>query len=305
MLSILIPVYNYNVVPLVLELHKQCLESKIDFEILCQDDASNSKLNEENEIINGLKYCRFSKNNSNLGRGKNINLLAEKAQFEWLLIMDCDTFPTKNHFIQKYILQINKNEKIVYGGIEYKKEKPNNDELLRWCYGNVRESLSVEKRNTNPNGNALTSNILIKKNLFISNKFDESITKYGYEDLVFLSDLKNKEITVKHIENPNFHLGLETSQQFLDKTKIALENLKLISKSRSFNVSDSKLLEFCVLLKRLYLSTFISFIFKKTERIIERNLLSKKPSLLLFDLYKLGYYCSLNNSIIFNKIFKK
>ena len=56
MLSILIPVYNYNVVPLVLELHKQCLECEIDFEILCQDDASNSELNEENEIINGLKY---------------------------------------------------------------------------------------------------------------------------------------------------------------------------------------------------------------------------------------------------------
>ena len=84
--------------------------------------------------------------------------------------------------------------------------------------------------------------------------------------------------------------------QFLDKTKIALENLKIISKSRSFNVSDSKLLEFCVLLKRLYLSTLISFIFKKTERIIERNLLSKRPSLLLFDFYKLGCYCLKSSS---------
>jgi hypothetical protein len=295
MLSILIPVYNYDVVPLVLELHKQCLECEIDFEILCQDDASKLFF-EENKKINGLKYCRFSKNNSNLGRGKNINLLAEKAQFEWLLIMDCDTFPKENHFIQKYITQVNKNEKVVFGGIEYQKEKPSNDQLLRWIYGNVRESLSVAKRNTNPNGNALTSNILIQKNVFLSNKFDKSITKYGYEDLVFLTDLKKKGILVKHIDNPTYHVGLETSQQFLEKTKIALENLKIISKSRSFNVSDSKLLEFCVLLKRLYLSTFISFIFKKTERIIERNLLSKKPSLLLFDFYKLGCYCLKSSS---------
>ena len=44
MLSILIPIYNYNSYPLVQELHKQCLESDIDFEILCQDDASNSEL---------------------------------------------------------------------------------------------------------------------------------------------------------------------------------------------------------------------------------------------------------------------
>lgn len=295
MLSILIPTYNYNVVPLVLELHKQCFECEIDFEIFCQDDASKLFF-EENKKINGLKYCRFSKNNSNLGRGKNINLLAEKAQFEWLLIMDCDTFPKENHFIQKYITQVNKNEKIVYGGIVYKKEKPEKEKLLRWIYGNKREALSLKVRNEKPNSRALTSNLLINKKLFLETLFDESITKYGYEDLVFLSDLEKKGILVTHIENTTYHLGLETSQQFLEKTKIALENLKIISKSRSFNVSDSKLLEFCVLLKRLYLSTLISFIFKKTERIIERNLLSKKPSLLLFDFYKLGFYCLKSSS---------
>lgn len=295
MLSILIPTYNYNLVPLVLELHKQCLECEIDFEIFCQDDASKLFF-EENKKINGLKYCRFSKNNSNLGRGKNINLLAEKAQFEWLLIMDCDTFPKENHFIQKYITQVNKNEKIVYGGIVYKKEKPEKEKLLRWIYGNKREALSLKVRNEKPNSRALTSNLLINKKLFLETLFDESITKYGYEDLVFLSDLEKKGILVTHIENTTYHLGLETSQQFLEKTKIALENLKIISKSRSFNVSDSKLLEFCVLLKRLYLSTLISFIFKKTERIIERNLLSKKPSLLLFDFYKLGCYCLKSSS---------
>jgi hypothetical protein len=294
MLSILIPIYNYNVFPLVLELHKQCLESKIDFEILCQDDSSNQFLN-ENQKINSLENCDFSRNNSNFGRGKNINFLAEKAKFEWLIIMDCDTFPTKNDFIRNYISQINDGEKTVYGGIEYKKDKPNNDQLLRWIYGNARESLSVEKRNTNPNGNALTSNILIKKNIFISNKFDEKITKYGYEDLVFLSDLKKKEILVKHIDNPTYHLGLETSKQFLDKTKIAIENLKLITRTIALEHSESKILRIYGFLKRFYLVDFFAFLFKKTERKIEQNLVSQKPSLLLFDLYKLGYFCSLNN----------
>jgi len=292
MLSILIPTYNYNVFPLVSDLHKQCLECKIDFEILCQDDFSNQFL-DENQKINSIENCNFSKNNSNLGRGKNINFLAEKAQFEWLLIMDCDTFPTQNNYIEKYISQINESEKVVYGGILYHKKKPNNDQLLRWIYGNARESLPVQKRITNPNGNALTSNFLIKKNVFVSNKFDESITQYGYEDLVFLSNLKKKEILVKHIDNPTFHLGLETSQQFLDKTKIALENLKSITENTSLNSSESKLLMVTVLLKKLYLNYFISFVFKNTRRSIERNLLSQKPSLLLFDFYKLGYYCKI------------
>ena len=294
MLSILIPVYNYNVYPLVLELQKQCVDCGITFEILCQDDASNL-FKIENQRVNSLENCSFSINNSNLGRGNNINFLVEKSKFEWLLIMDCDTFPTQNNYIQKYISQINDVEKVVFGGIKYQKEKPATDQLLRWFYGNARESLSVEKRNSNPNDNALTSNILIQKKVFISNQFDESITKYGYEDLVFLSDLKKKGILVKHIDNPTYHLGLETSKQFLEKTKIALENLKLITENNSLYNSESKILKVYKVFKQLYLTSFISILFKKTERSLEHNLLSKNPSLFLFDLYKLGYYCTIKS----------
>ncbi len=297
MLSILIPTFNYNVFPLVSELLKQCLECEIDFEILCQDDASDLFLI-ENQKVNNLENCNFSRNTSNLGRGKNINRLAQKAKFEGLLIMDCDTFPTQNNYIQNYISTIEKNNKVIFGGIKYKKEKPNDDQLLRWIYGQARESLSVEKRTTNPNGNALTSNILIQKKVFITNPFDESITQYGYEDLVFLSDLKKKGVVVQHIDNPTFHLGLETSKQFLEKTKNALENLKSIAKNSNFNIHESKLLSVSNVLNSLYLTSIISFFFKKTETTIERNLLSQKPSLLLFDWYKLGYYCSLKNEFI-------
>ena len=294
MLSILIPTYNYNVVPLVLELQKQCLECEITFEILVFDDSSKLFF-DENQQINSLENCRFSKNNSNLGRGKNINFLAESARFDWLLIMDCDTFPTQNNYIQKYISKINENEKVVFGGIQYKKEKPKKDQLLRWIYGNSRESLSVEKRNSNPNENALTSNLLIEKEVFLSNPFDKSITNYGYEDLVFLSELKEKGVLVTHIDNPTFHLGLETSQEFLEKTKIALTNLKSIAETNPRASSESKILKIYSILNKIYLDSFISCLFKLTESKIAQNLLSQKPSLLLFDLYKLGYYCSIKS----------
>ena len=296
MLSILIPVYNYNVVPLVLELHKQCLECKIDFEILCQDDGSNSDLNTINEIINSLENCSFFVNSKNLGRGKNINLLAEKAKQDFLLILDCDTFPTQNDFIKNYISTNTQREnRVVFGGIQYKKEKPENERLLRWVYGNKRETLSLKVRNQKPNIRALTSNLWIQKKLFLETLFDESITKYGYEDLVFLSDLEKKGIFVKHIDNPTYHLGLESSSQFLDKTKVALENLKSITENTSLDSSESKILRIYIFFKRFYLVSFVSFLFKKTEGKIEQNLLSQKPSLLLFDLYKLGCYCSISS----------
>ena len=294
MLSILIPTYNYNVVPLVLELQKQCLECEITFEILVFDDSSKLFF-DENQQINSLENCRFSKNNSNLGRGKNINFLSESAGFDWLLIMDCDTFPTQNNYIQKYISKINENEKVIFGGIQYKKEQPKKNQLLRWIYGNSRESLSVEKRNSNPNENALTSNLLIEKEVFLSNPFDKSITNYGYEDLVFLSELKEKGVLVTHIDNPTFHLGLETSQEFLEKTRISLTNLKSIAETNPRASSESKILKIYNILNKINLASLISYLFKITERKIAQNLLSQKPSLLLFDLYKLGFYCSIKS----------
>lgn len=292
MISILIPVYNYDAYPLVLELQKQCMECKIDFEILCQDDASTA-VEPKNQDIKRLEHCNFEILEKNIGRSAIRNLLAQKAQFENLLFLDVDTVPIHNNFIHNYITQINKNEKVVFGGIQYQKNKPQKSQLLRWTYGNSREALSVEKRKMKPNENALTSNLLIQKNIFISNKFDEYITKYGYEDFLFLSQLKKRGIFVKHINNPTYHMGLETSEQFLDKTKIALENLKSITKTFSLSHSESKIVSTYTFLKRVHLTSIISLLFQLSERKIKNNLLSPKPSLLLFDFYKIGYYCCL------------
>ena len=102
MLSILIPVYDYNAFPLAAELHQQCIALHIPFEILCQDDASTTYIT-ENQTINTLENGTFSSNVFNLGRGRNCNALAKKAAFDWLLILDCDTFPKDADFIKNFL----------------------------------------------------------------------------------------------------------------------------------------------------------------------------------------------------------
>lgn len=286
MLSILIPVYHYNALKLVNELVGQCNSSGINFEILAQDDASNSPENNQNQEINHILNCSFYINEINLGRGKNINSLAQKAKYDWLLMMDCDTFPTHQNFIAKYINAIADFKKdIFFGGIIYENKKPENQQLLRWIYGNKREVSSI-----------LTSNLLIKKEVFLQHPFDESITKYGYEDLYFFSVLKKNNFEVSRIENPTFHLNLETSEVFLNKTKTALENLIFLYNSKKISAEESKIIKAFELLKKLKLITSTAFIFNTNKCKIERNLLSKNPSLLLFDFYKLGYFCNLNSN---------
>lgn len=283
MLSILIPVYNYNTFSLVNELVKQCNLNGINYEILCQDDASNSLENLINQEINLLPNCLFFINDINLGRGKNINSLAQKAKYDWLLILDCDTFPVHPNFISNYIEKVSKNaQKVFFGGILYEDQKPKKEKLLRWIYGQKRETQSI-----------LTSNLLIKKKVFLKFPFDESITKYGYEDLAFFSVLKSNKIEISKIENPTYHLNLETSELFLSKTKTALENLFLLYHENKISKKDSKIIKVFEVLKAFKMTGFASSLFLKNKKKFEENLLSQKPSLFVFDLYKLGYFCTL------------
>ncbi len=298
MISILIPCYDYSVYNLVCELKNQCDTLAVEYEIICQDDASGSELNRENEKINTLHNCFFYSNTENLGRGKNRNSLAKKSKFNWLLFLDCDTKPTTALFIQNYLKAIeNKETSVVFGGLAYEAIRPQSDQLLRWVYGKKRESIDYLERKKNPYATTLTSNLLIKKSVFESILFSNSITQYGYEDALFVSDLKKQSILIEHIDNAVFHLNLETSILFLEKTKVALDNLVDLSIQGTFSANESKLLTQYYRLKKLGLVTITRRLFSVFESILRFNLVSKHPKLVLFDVYKLGYFCQKKSSL--------
>ena len=88
MISILIPSYNYNTLPLVEELHSQAILENVVFEIIVQDDASPENANKQiNSEINKIANCRFERNKVTLGRGQNRNSLVAKANYSWLLFL--------------------------------------------------------------------------------------------------------------------------------------------------------------------------------------------------------------------------
>lgn len=295
MLSILIPIYNYNAYPLVLELHKQCTDCGINFEIIAIDDASTQQ-NPENNSVQFLTNCSFVELSENIGISKIRNLIASKAKYDWLLFMDSDNFPAKPDFISKYINKIFSAEKnVFFGGVKYLEGKPESEKLLRWEFGHKREAIALSERIKNPYKTAFVFNFLIKKSVFESVLFDEEITKYGYEDFAFIHTLKNKNIEIQHIENPAYHLNSETSTLFLSKTKTAMEMLLYISKSNELANFETKITKTYKALSYLKLQFLISKLFQVTQLKLENNLTSEKPSLLVFDFYKIGYFCYLNS----------
>ena len=177
MISILIPTYNYSIVNLVNTLHKQLSKAEIRFEIIVVDDCSKDlNIQEQNKKINTLEYCQLIENNQNLGRTASRDLLAHKAQYNWLLFMDADVLPKNKDFIDAYLLN-SEGWDFLFGGICYKNEKPSKEEIFRWKYGKSRESLSIKQRLLKPYQSINSGCFLIKKELFllINNELLKSI----------------------------------------------------------------------------------------------------------------------------------
>jgi hypothetical protein len=292
MLSILIPTYNYNVYPLVTELKSQADALGIAYEILVQDDGSSSYL-EENRKIYDLANCSFLENKENLGRSKVRNLLSSQAKYNWLLFLDSDTFPKNSDYILKYIQNISSKTGIIYGGIEYQNEEPEKNRILRWFYGKEREALSVNKRNKNKYLSFLTLNFLINKNVFKSVKFNENIPNLRHEDTLFSYDLFKKNISVEHIKNVVIHNGLDDNIVFLRKSKESIEGLLFLINNNLINSNYIKLSKYGRIITNLQLTFLLVFFLKIFGKKIERNLLSEKPNLFLFDFYRLCYFCLL------------
>lgn len=294
MLSILIPTYNYNAFPLAEILEKQALRAGIVFELICVDDGSFSVLNEKNQNINTLTNSKFIENIRNLGRNANRQLLAQKAQYGLLLFVDADVTPKHPDFLRNYLETINEETATIFGGFAYQNSRPEPNKTLRYTFGKHREEVKASIRNNKPYKVIISANFIIKKRVFLEVNREDVKKIYGL-DYLFGALLKLNNIKVAHIDNEVYHLGIDDNLTYLEKTKKAVEALSYISKFKKIKKHDITLLKAYRVLKVLGLKKFFGGIILKYNRKIEANLLGGQPSLFIFDLYRLGYFCRIAN----------
>ena len=257
MLSILIPIYNYNVFPLVSELHKQCLESGIAFEILCQDDASFSVLNVENEKVNTLSHCSFVALTQNIAHRANRNSLVEKSNYEYLLFIDGDSNIIHRDYIKKYLSQLNGFD-VVYGGRLHPEKCPSNHQKLRWKYGKFMEDKLANKRKELPYQSLLFNNTLIKKECFNKVGFDKSLIKYGHDDTQLSFQLSLLSSKVNHIDNQIEHGDIDTNYDYYSKTKESVQNLVYLTHENKIDVRFNRLYRLYLTLQSFHLAFLMS-----------------------------------------------
>lgn len=286
MLSICIPIYNFNASQLIETLLQQTKNLPNPSEIILIDDASFQFKDQHKKYSESCSYIELPEN---IGRARIRNLFLKHAKYDYLLFLDCDSTIDNPSFILNYLEIIQGKPNVVCGGSIYDYNNPKKENLLRLKNGFFRESQPASERNKNPYKSFLTNNFLIKKEILNNIKFDERLSQYGHEDTLFGYLLKSNNIPIIHLDNVVVNGDIDLNDKFLEKTKNSIENLVNILNYIHF---DPDFIQSISLLNTYYklknIDFIISFTFYFLEPLLKTCFSKGIVNLYAFDYYKLG-----------------
>ncbi len=290
-LSILIPTYNTDCTQLVNDLHAQAImQDSLAFEIIVADDGSTEDICVECLAkLESISHVRLLSHRENVGRAAIRNVLAREAQYQHLLFIDSDMKISDNDFLSRYLKA---EGEVIYGGYSIASMPLLQNRNLRYMYEVEAAPRQIpEKRALHPHRDFHTSNFLVERDIILRHPFDERFRFYGYEDVFWGKQMKSNNIPIRHIDNPVVFHEFEENAHFMEKTEEGLRTLHQFSEELK---GYSSLLDFT---KR---HTFLCTVVRQWHRLLgeaeRRNLIGSNPSTLLFKLYKLGYFISLDKT---------
>ncbi len=297
MFSFLISTNNYDCSRLLHDIDAQCAAFRertpeFDYEILLGDDASTDANAEQanRRAAEALTHCRYVAVSQNQGQANMRNRLCDAARFPYLVFMDSDAQVCDVSFVENYWQNRDK-APVVCGSVRNPSGRAAVGTELRWRYEHKAEKVrTVAFRAAHPFNYFTAFNVLIHRDVFQRIRFDARCTKYGYEDALFGLQLQKLGIQIAHIDNPLVHLGIDSNASFLAKTETALQTLHSLGSPMTDFAGPSRLQR---KLQRFGLSRLAATAFCAVRPLLRRHLLGRRPSLLFFAVYKLGYYCDL------------
>ena len=299
-LSILIPTYNNVCFELVRSLQAQASllsvsASDFKYEIIVADDGSTDKTTiEGNRIINTLPHCRYIEREKNVGRAAIRNFLAKEAQYPWLLFIDSNMNVINNEYLANYQKEEEESD-VIYGGYQMKRDA-DTQERLKYNLRYIFELAGVQNgdyrlRQINPYGDFHTSNFIAKRSIMLKYPFDERFFHYGYEDVLWGKTLKDNQISIHHVDNPLGYEHFIGNMSFINKTEESLHTLYQFRKELQ---EYSKIISYANKVKGWHLYAPCQRLFPLLSLPIKARLTGNKPSIFLFNIYKLLYYIHLD-----------
>lgn len=290
MISICIPVYNNYVYPLVRRLVNQMKNiTAEEFEVVCIDNHSSGYYANQNKGVAELAtYLTVGKT---IGMNQLRNLFIGHSKGDYLLYVD-SAASVPDLYLKNYIKQVAKNPAVVVGGLLFDEGLADTEHALRYQYAVSIECLAADKRRSDPYRHITVGNVMVRRDVMEKARFDESVSKYGYDGILFGYSLEQNHIPVTHIDNAVVIKQCEDNAEFLHKTVESVENIAEIYDNMW---EDQRFCQVVPLLKRygrvrrMGMQGMVYTIFKMFKNPMESHFVRGNGiSMGQFKFYKLG-----------------
>lgn len=219
-LSVLIPYYRDDPGDLLAALDHQAKPLGGAVEMLVLDDGSgdDALARRTAETVSSMAAAaRLLRLAANEGRAKGRNRLMAQARAERLLFLDADMLPDRASFLADYLRLIEEHDPAVaFGGFTLDRTPVDPARGLHRAMSLRGDCRPAVKRQAEAAKSLCTSNLLVRREVFQHEAFDERFHGWGWEDVEWAIRV-GRRWPVLHVDNPASHLGLDTDAALIAK----------------------------------------------------------------------------------------
>ena len=225
-LSVLVPFHGDDPRPLIacLEREASVLGGKVEL-VLLDDGHPDPSLSDAVEAMVEALACpaHLIRLPRNEGRAKGRNRLTAHARGAHLLFLDSDMAPDRGDFLARWLDTARADTPVAFGGFTVDGAPASAATALHQALSRRADCLSAQARARTPEKYVFTSNLLVRRDVFEAERFDEQFQGWGWEDVEWGMRVARRW-PVAHIDNTATHLGLDTAEALARKYEQSAAN---------------------------------------------------------------------------------
>jgi hypothetical protein len=179
--------------------------------------------------VQGLGFpARLVQLFANEGRSKGRNRLVRHSRGQHLLFLDSDMLPDAPDFLERYLELIEtQRPAVAFGGVSLSQADPWPEHRLHCRLAERSGCAPAALRRRHPARFVFTSNLLVRRDVFAAEPFDEAFAGWGWEDVEW-SVRVTRTWPIAQIDNPATHLGLDSPRMIALKYELSAANFGLM-----------------------------------------------------------------------------
>jgi len=226
-LSVLTPVYRYDPCALIKRIAGEADRLDGAVELLLVDDGTGDA-DLTTRIVDTLSRlsmpARLVTFKANRGRAAGRNRLFHDSRGGHVLFIDCDMAPDAPDFLARWLALVDEDQPpVAFGGFSLSQVEPTREQRLHYAIQTRGECISVAERARTPEKYVYTSNLLVRRDVFKAEAFDDGFSGWGWEDVEWGIRVAAR-FGVVHVDNPATHLGLDEDAVLLSKYESSAGN---------------------------------------------------------------------------------